>query len=105
MPSEGNHHPGGEEHYDLTVEVPRDIRHHHDELQAYLNKIAMQLLEAEEISIAPDAEDAPIGDTESVKVTMLIRPCAPRMPAGDDDDNDGDDDDTHGPPGDQRVLR
>lgn len=97
MPGPGNHHPGGDEQYDLTVEVPRDIRHDPPALRAYLDTIARYLLNAKEITFAEDGDDSPVGGTEGVHVTMNIRPCGVRMPVGDDDDDDGDDDDTHGP--------
>jgi hypothetical protein len=101
MPDPGNHHPGGEEQFDLTVEVPRDIRHDPPALRAYLDRIARELLDAGKITINPDPDDAPVGGTESVKVTMNVRPCGVRMPAHDDDDDN--DDDTHGPPDDPEL--
>ena len=97
MPGSGKHHPGGEEQFDLTVEVPRDIRHDPPALRAYLDAIARDLLDAEEITFSQDPDDSPLGGTEGVKVTMNIRPCGVRMPADDDDDDDDGDDDTHGP--------
>ena len=99
MPSRADHRPGDEEEFQLTIEVPRDIRHDPELLQDWLNTLSVELLNAKEITFDQDPSDAGPADTEGVKVTLSVRPCGGRFPDSVTGPIDPEDFDTPGPGG------
>jgi hypothetical protein len=80
MSGPGDHRPGDEEDFQLTIEVPRDIRHDRHRLRAWLDKLSNDLLNAEEITFDQDSDEMDAGTTEGLKVMMTVRPCGGRFP-------------------------
>jgi hypothetical protein len=96
MSDRGDYQPRDEQEFQLTIDVPKDIRHDPALLQEWLHTMSVELLNADRITLDPEPDTDAGGGTEGVKVRMYVRPCGPRFLTDDDDDDERDDDDGPG---------
>lgn len=99
MPGRARRRPRDEEDFQLSIEVPKNIRHDPVLLREWLNDLSEDLLNAEEITFAPDPDEVDLGTTEAVKVMLSVRPCGGRFPEQVDGPVDPEDFDRTGPGG------
>ena len=96
MSSSDHHDHSEDEKFRLKIEVPRAVREDPVQLQEWLNGMAVDLMNAENIDIHEDSDQSDADTTDWVKVTMYSRPCPGRVGEPGDGDDDGDDGDMGG---------
>ena len=80
--------------YHVKIDVPRGTREDPLLLQEWLETMAVELMNAENIEVHDDSDQSDVAASDWVKVTMNVRPPCPGRVGepgdGDDDDDDGD---------------